>query len=97
VTTERGWLAVDPKGVVGEVEYEMGALLRNPVELPDILTSPAIIERRIDAASRRLGLDAARVLRWAFAQAVLSAIWMVEDGGVIDVDAPIRVARVLGG
>jgi streptomycin 6-kinase len=93
----RGWLAVDPKGVVGEVEYEMGALLRNPVELPDILTSPAIIERRIDAVSRRLGLDAARVLRWAFAQAVLSAIWMVEDGGVIDVDAPIRVARVLGG
>lgn len=30
----RGWIAIDPKGVVGELEYELGALLRNPVEQP---------------------------------------------------------------
>jgi streptomycin 6-kinase len=91
---QRGWLAIDPKGVVGEVEYEMGALLRNPVELPDILTSPAIIERRIDVVSGRLGLDAARVLRWAFVQAVLSAIWMIEDGHAIG--EAVRIAQMLG-
>jgi streptomycin 6-kinase len=28
----------------------------------------------------RLGIDADRTLRWAYAQAVLSAIWTVEDG-----------------
>ena len=27
---DRGWVAIDPKGVVGEVEYEIGAALRNP-------------------------------------------------------------------
>ena len=27
---DRGWVAIDPKGVVGELEYEVGALLRNP-------------------------------------------------------------------
>ena len=27
---ERGWLAIDPKGIIGEPEYEVGAALRNP-------------------------------------------------------------------
>jgi streptomycin 6-kinase len=94
---ERGWLAIDPKGVVGEIEYEVGAWLRNPGELPDILTSPVIIQRRIGTLSSRLGLDASRVLRWAFAQAVLSAIWLVEDGYAVDGGTPaLRLAEVLG-
>ena len=37
--TNRGWLAIDPKGVVGEVEYEIGAVLRNPAESPDLFAS----------------------------------------------------------
>src|SRR5438067_1309862 len=32
------WLAIDPKGVVGEPAYEAGALLRNP--LPWLLEQP---------------------------------------------------------
>jgi len=93
---ERGWLAIDPKGVVGELEYEVGALLRNPVELPDIVTNPAIIERRIGTVSARLGRDADRVLCWAFAQAVLSATWLVEDGQMVDAGTPsLRLARAL--
>lgn len=34
----RGWLAIDPKGVIGEVEYEAGAIFRNPNEMPDLFT-----------------------------------------------------------
>src|SRR5262245_24595375 len=30
--SHRGWLAIDPKGVIGELEYEVGAALRNPYE-----------------------------------------------------------------
>jgi streptomycin 6-kinase len=94
----RGWLAIDPKGVVGEVEFEVGALLRNPGELPDVLTSPAIIERRVGTLTAGLNLDADRVLRWGFAQAVLSEIWTVEDGFVVGSSSPaLRLAEVLGG
>ncbi len=76
-----GWLAIDPKGVVGEPAYETGALLRNPkpalLELPD----PArTLRRRADALAEALDFDAARVYGWAYAQAVLSAAWSVEDG-----------------
>jgi streptomycin 6-kinase len=76
----RGWLAVDPKGVLGEPEYEVGAALRNPYERPELFADPAIIRKRIDRFARELDLDTTRVLSWAFAQAVLAALWAVEDG-----------------
>ena len=77
----RGWLAIDPKGVIGERAYETGALLRNPMGRPDLFAKPQIVARRAAILSERLGLDPARVLGWAFSQAVLSALWSVEDGG----------------
>jgi streptomycin 6-kinase len=81
---DRGWTAIDPKGVVGELEYEIGAMLRNPGARPDLFASAGIVERRIACFNARLGLDPDRVLRWAFAQAVLSTIWSVEDGDPVD-------------
>jgi len=44
---QRGWLATDPKGVVGELEYEIGAALRNPYECTQIFTSLTVAEQRI--------------------------------------------------
>jgi streptomycin 6-kinase len=92
----RGWVAIDPKGVTGELEYEIGAILRNPSEHPDLFLKPAIIERRIDQLSSRLKLDRTRVTAWAFAQAVLSAIWELEDGFELNPSNPaLRLARVI--
>jgi len=80
---QRGWLAIDPKGVVGELAYEVGAALRNPYERPDLFTVPALIMRRVDCFASRLRLEGGRILAWAFAQAVLAAIWEWEDDGVL--------------
>ena len=92
----RGWLAIDPKGVIGELEYEIGAALRNPYERPDLFLSPSTIERRLKQFTNRLSLDHERTLRWAFAQAVLSAIWGVEDGFPVDSMNPsLRLAEVI--
>jgi len=33
----RGWVAIDPKGVVGESPYEIGSALRNPTQDPAVL------------------------------------------------------------
>ncbi len=84
----RGWLAIDPKGVVGEVKYEVGAAVRNPREAPLLFAAPDALERRIRQYSSELQLDAARILGWAFAQAVLSAIWVIEDGGTLEQEEP---------
>ncbi|GHO49348.1 aminoglycoside phosphotransferase family protein [Ktedonospora formicarum] len=76
------WLAIDPKGVIGEPAYEVGALLRNP--LPGLLrrSDPRRVqERRVAILSEELGIDRERVRGWGFSQAVLSVWWSVEDSG----------------
>ena len=76
------WLALDPKGLVGEPAYEVGALLRNP--LPELLTWPQperILGRRVDQLAGDLGFERTRLVGWGLAQAVLSAWWSFEDHG----------------
>ena len=75
----RGWLAIDPKGYIGEPTYEIGAMLRNPINCHDIINSPEMINQRVNIICERLGFERSCVLGWAFAQAVLSAIWSIED------------------
>jgi streptomycin 6-kinase len=90
-----GWLSIDPKGVLGEPEYEFGAALRNPAGLSELYTDPEVMGRRVSTLCTRLGAEPDRVLRWCFAQAVLSAVWSVEDG-VADADIvpALEVAKV---
>lgn len=93
--SERGWMAIDPKGVVGETEYEIGAFVRNPVAQPELFLSHATVERRLKQFTNRLNLDYERALGWAFAQAVLSAIWSIEDGFSVDATNPaLRLAEI---
>lgn len=74
------WLAIDPKGVVGEPAYEVGALLRNLWGDRHMHTNLGrLLERRTHRLAKELGLDPARVRGWAVAQAVLSAWWCLED------------------
>lgn len=93
---QRGWVAIDPKGVIGEVEYEVGASLRNPYEQPSIFLSTERIERRIKLFAEALSFDADRALAWGYAQAVLSAIWSVEDGfAVPPTHSTVMLARTI--
>jgi streptomycin 6-kinase len=75
------WLAIDPKGVVGEAAYDTAALLHNPATTLDAPDPKGLLGRRLDVISDELGLDRARVRAWGLAQAVLSAYWGLEDGG----------------
>ena len=93
---ERGWAAIDPKGVTGELEYELGALLRNPVELPGVFANPVTIKRRLEILTTALQLDYLRALRWSYAQSILSAIWEIEDHHSLIPDNPsLLLARTL--
>ena len=79
------WLAVDPKGVIGEPAFETGALLRN--FWPDILSianSKSLMAHRIDQLSAELGFDRERIYNWGFAQAALSVVWGFEDRGELE-------------
>lgn len=91
-----GWLAIDPKGVVGEAEYEVGTLLHNPWS--DLLHWPAprrTTVRRVDLLAEHLGFDRHRILQWGVVNAVLSACWCAEDGGD-GWQFPLACAEILG-
>jgi streptomycin 6-kinase len=96
LTAERQpWLALDPKGVIGEPAYETGALLRNP--MPGIARRPDarhILDRRVDLLAERLGFDRQRLIGWGFAQAVLSAAWDIDES-LFGWEGWITVAEVL--
>jgi streptomycin 6-kinase len=91
---KRGWVAIDPKGVLGEMEFEVGAALRNPLERLAEFSNPRAVERRVSHFARHLRLDLERTLAWAYAQAVLSAIWLIEDRLPLEQGEPtIALAR----
>jgi streptomycin 6-kinase len=91
------WLAIDPKGVIGEPAYETGAWIRNP--FPDLLgwSNPRdVIVRRIDQFASELGIDRERIHGWSVYQSVLSAWWNYEDG-VSDWENSLAVADLIAG
>lgn len=92
----RGWAAIDPKGVVAELEYELGAALRNPLGFPALQSSASSVHRRVERLAAELPVDGERVLAWAYVQAVLAMVWMVEDDVAISPDNPsLLLARTL--
>ena len=63
--SERGWLAIDPKPLVGEREFDVASLIRD--RRP---TTKAAMERRLDYLVDRLDLDRERTRGWAIAHAL---------------------------
>ena len=82
LSSERGWLIIDPKGVIGPACYEVGPLLINP--WGDLLAGKdyrGMTKRRIDILHERLGFERERIREWGLAHAILSAWWSIEDRG----------------
>jgi streptomycin 6-kinase len=63
--SERGWLAIDAKPLVGEREFDVASLIRD--RRP---TTKAAMERRLDYFVDRLSLDRERTRGWAIAHAL---------------------------
>ena len=80
LSSERGWLVIDPKGVIGPAGYEVGPFLINPWgELSNKVNQRRMTLRRIDILHEHLGFERERIHEWGLAHAVLSAWWHIED------------------
>ena len=94
LSSERGWLVIDPKGVLGPAGYEVGPLLMNPwEELLKMDSYQQLTRRRIDILHEHLGFERERILEWGLAHAVLSAWWGIEDH--INDEYSIRFAEMI--
>jgi streptomycin 6-kinase len=73
------WLAIDPKGLVGDPGYETGALFYNPHGWMATTPNPRkILARRVAQLAEELAMEQERIRGWGLAQSVLSAWWSVE-------------------
>jgi streptomycin 6-kinase len=88
--TREDWLAIDPKPLVGEREFDAASLLRDRRWLLDSTDAAATIRRRLDVLTDRLGLDRERARRWGIAHAVAWGF----SGRKIECDM-IECARIL--
>lgn len=86
---ERGWLAIDPKGVVGERGSDFANIFLNPhlavLDRP-VATDPVVFRRRLEIVVLAASLVPDRLLQWIIAWAGLSAAWKIQDGAEKDID-----------
>jgi len=80
LSSKRGWLVIDPKGVIGPAGYEVGPFMMNPWgSFSDGVNYRLKVQKRIDILHEHLGWERERILEWSLAHAVISAWWGIED------------------
>lgn len=90
---DRGWRAIDPKGLRGERAFDYANLFCNPAH--DIAVDPVRFERRVVLVADAAGLDRRRLLQWILAWSGLSAVWLMEDE--LPADTRLAVAMLAAG
>ena len=93
---QRGWVAIDPKGLVGDRAYDCANALCNPFSA-GIAQDPLVLsEYRLAAnaaiLASELGIELSRILAFAFVHSCLSGIWFLEDGAAADAERAFGVA-----
>lgn len=86
------WLTIDPKGIVGEAEFEIAAFDficdRDNSNNKNI---KLIFNERLEYLAQIAKLDKKRIYGWVFVRLILMAAWMVEDN--MDCTKVIKLAN----
>lgn len=75
---EQGWLAIDPKGLIGDRAYDYANLFCNPDW--EVATKEGRLQRQATIVAAASGIPRTRLLKWICAYAGLSATWFLEEG-----------------
>ena len=70
------FLVIDPKGVIGDVRYDIAVFLNNHLWYAENKADrTAVMNRAVSIFADRFGFSHESIIRWAFAQVALSAYW----------------------
>ena len=83
----QGWLAIDPKHLIGERAFDFVNILRNPDA--QVALAPGRFSRQVTVVADAAGLDRARLLKWTLAFTGLSAAWILGDGNQPELDLAV--------
>jgi streptomycin 6-kinase len=83
---DRGWLAIDPKGIIGDPLLELGRYCSNQLQrAPGPHAVNRLLDRRIAAFARELGEPEDRVRAGAAAEVIMCMGWELERDA-LDID-----------
>lgn len=87
-----GWLAIDPKGLLGERGFDFANIFANP-DLGNsehhVARTPSIFKQRLEIVTEISGINRERLLKWIIAWCGLSATWSLECNDRISVQIEI--------
>lgn len=76
---QRGWLAFDPKGLIGERTYDAANTFCNPMYMPEVTQNKTRILSTADLFAEHLKIDRTRLLHFVYLYVCLSAAWWLSD------------------
>ncbi|MDQ0574504.1 aminoglycoside phosphotransferase family protein [Agromyces albus] len=88
---ERGWLAIDPKGLLGDRAFDYCNLFCNPS--PELALEPGRLEARFAQVTDAAALPPDRLARWLVAWCALSSTWSTLDGDDAVAESMIRIGE----
>ncbi|MTH77850.1 aminoglycoside phosphotransferase family protein [Paracoccus aestuariivivens] len=89
---DRGWLAIDPKGLWGERAFDYANIFLNPdLARParPVAVDQRLFLRRLDIVTGMSGVARKRMLQWILAWCGLSAVWFLEEGMSAPINAKV--------
>ncbi len=76
---ERGWLAIDPKGILGPRIYEYANMLCNPYMHTEIVANKKRMARQAAIISERTNFDKKLLLKFTYLHACQCAAWSLYE------------------
>lgn len=91
----RGWLVLDPKGLIGDPMYDAANIFYNPLDRDDLRASESRIASMARTFSEAFNRDIRTILGFGMAHACLSASWHDEDGNYDEAARSLGVAEAI--
>ena len=93
IESRRGWLAIDPKGLIGDPCYDLANFYGNPENMQELWLDVGRINLLTNMFTNELGYPRERLIKFSFVHNVISSIW--SGGSNVDRMARLDVAKLV--
>lgn len=80
---QRGWIAIDPKGVVGDPAFHGARFIQN---FWDTTPTESLVKNRIETIAYAQRFDSQRIGKWAYVDFIISNCWSLEENQDHEID-----------
>jgi len=92
--SQKGWIMLDPQGLVGDRAYDCANTLHNPHKMPELTEDKNRLLRQAHILGNGLNINPQRIIDYAYIHGCLSSCWTKMDDGHYDKSA-LKTSAVL--